>query len=167
MTQGPAFLSITARSAADCAQPNRWRVAAGRAGGLALTRDLSESPLAWLMRRGHISERQFAAGERLRDDLMLAGRPAATTMRWDAAPSAGGARGAPAALDPTLAQIAAKRRFEEAAASAGPGLSDILTRVICLGEGLEVAERALGWPTRAGKLVLAMALDRLAAHYRL
>jgi hypothetical protein len=30
-----------------------------------------------------------------------------------------------------------------------------------------VAECALGWPARAGRLVLTMALDRLADHYRL
>jgi hypothetical protein len=29
------------------------------------------------------------------------------------------------------------------------------------------AETALGWPARAGKLVLGMALDRVADYYRL
>ena len=29
------------------------------------------------------------------------------------------------------------------------------------------AEQALGWPARSGRLVLALALDRLADHYRL
>jgi hypothetical protein len=38
--------------------------------------------------------------------------------------------------------------------------------VVCAGEGLPVAERALGWPARAGRLV-GIALDRLADHYRL
>jgi hypothetical protein len=28
------------------------------------------------------------------------------------------------------------------------------------------AETALGWPARAGKLVLTIALDRIADHYR-
>jgi hypothetical protein len=39
--------------------------------------------------------------------------------------------------------------------------------VLCAGEGLRAAEGALGWPARAGKLVLVIALDRLADHYRL
>jgi hypothetical protein len=29
------------------------------------------------------------------------------------------------------------------------------------------AETALGWPARAGKLVLGLALDRLAKYYRI
>ena len=61
----------------------------------------------------------------------------------------------------------AKRRFEDAVASAGPGLADILWRVVCAGEGMRDAESALGWPARAGKLVLTLALDRLAAYYRI
>ena len=43
----------------------------------------------------------------------------------------------------------------------------MLWRVVCAGEGLETAERALGWPVRAGKLVLQLALDRLVVHYRI
>jgi hypothetical protein len=50
---------------------------------------------------------------------------------------------------------------------AGPGLSDILWRVVCAGEGMRQAEGALGWPARAGKLVLAFALDRVADYYRI
>ena len=65
------------------------------------------------------------------------------------------------------AQIDAKRRFEHAIESAGPGLSDILWRVVCAGEGMREAESALGWPARAGKLVLTFALDRVADYYRI
>ncbi len=132
-----------------------------------VTVNLAESPLAWLTRRGHLSRSQFLAGERLRCDFMLAGQAPRVTMRWDAAPIARGGRSAVAANDPTTAQIGAKARFEAAVTAAGPGLSDVLWRVICMGEGLETAERAMGWPARAGKLVLVLALDRLVAHYRL
>ena len=62
-------------------------------------------------------------------------------------------------------QIAAKRRFDAALAAAGPGLADILWRVVCAGEVLPVAEKALQWPARAGRVVLTLELDRLAAHY--
>jgi hypothetical protein len=46
-------------------------------------------------------------------------------------------------------------------------MSDILWRVVCAGEGMRDAETALGWPARAGKLVLKMALDRVATFYRI
>jgi hypothetical protein len=66
-----------------------------------------------------------------------------------------------------LLQLAARRRFEEAVAAVGDGLTEILWRVVCAGEGMREAERALGWPARAGRVVLGIALDRLADHYRL
>ena len=64
-------------------------------------------------------------------------------------------------------QLAARQRFDGAVAAAGPGLSDILWRVVCAGEGLPDAERALAWPVRSGKLVLRLALDRVAGFYRI
>lgn len=103
----------------------------------------------------------------MRSDYEMAALGARVTMRWDAAPAARGRRGPPDSVDPTLAQISARRRFDGAVAAAGPGLSDIVWRVICAGEGLAVAEKALGWPSRAGKLVLGLALDRVADHYGL
>ena len=129
-----------------------------------VTVNLAESPLAWLVRRGMVTPLQFEASERLRGDFMRAGQAPRVTMRWDPAP---GGRGAGGGLDPTTAQLSARQRFDGAVAAAGPGLTDVLWRVVCLGEGLETAERALGWPNRAGKLVLKLALDRLVAHYGL
>ena len=126
--------------------------------------NLSESPLAWLARRGLLTSRQVAAGERLRADHARAGLSARVTMRWEAAPRSRDERGG-GAQGQALAAIDSKRRFDAAMAAAGPGLSDILWRVACEGSGLADAEKDLGWPTRAGKLVLGMALDRLADHY--
>lgn len=131
-----------------------------------VTVNLAESPLGWLRARGHVDARQFEAGERLRSDYEMAALGPRVTMRWDAAPHASRS-GAPDMLDPTLAQIAARRRFDAAIAAAGPGLADILWRVVCACEGLAVAEKALGWPARGAKLVLGIALDRLANHYGL
>ena len=51
--------------------------------------------------------------------------------------------------------------------ASAPGLGDIVWRIICAGEGMRQAETALGWPARAGKLVLGLALDRIADHYRI
>ncbi len=127
-----------------------------------VTVNLAESPLAWLARRGMVNAAQFTASERLRADFMRAGQAPSVTMRWDPAPTS---RNSGGGNDPTTAQISARQRFDAAVTAAGPGLSDVLWRVICMGEGLETAERALGWPNRAGKLVLKLALDRLVLHY--
>ncbi|MBN8849453.1 MULTISPECIES: DUF6456 domain-containing protein [unclassified Sphingomonas] len=135
-----------------------------RRGGRSVTVNLAESPLSWLAARGLVDARQCEAGERLRGDYERAAIAPATTMRWDVQRVDGGGGDG---LDPAMAGIAAKRRFDAAMAGVGRGLSDILWRVVCAGERLPEAERALGWPTRSGRLVLTLALDRLADHYRL
>lgn len=126
----------------------------------------AEEPLAWLLARGHVSERQYAAGERLRGDFLMAGEAPQITMRWDAGPVTKGRKGPAEALSRTEAQMAAKRRLQGALEAAGGGLSDVLMRTVCLGEGLETAERAMGWPARSGKVVLCLGLDRVAGFYR-
>ena len=131
-----------------------------------VTVNLAESPLGWLLARGMVSQRQFDAGERLRADWERAQLSPSVTMKWDGPPTGKVARGAPDVSDPTTAQLLAKRRFEAAVEAVGPGLSDILWRIVCAGEGMREAEQALGWPARAGRLVLGLALDRLAAFYR-
>ena len=143
------------------------QVFSGLASRRTVTVNVAESPLGWLRARGMVDARQFEAGERLRGDYERAALGPSVTMRWDAAPAAKGRRGAPDAFDPTHAHIAAKRRFDAAMAAAGPGLSDILWRVVCACEGLPAAEKALKWPARAGRLVLTIALDRLADSYGL
>jgi hypothetical protein len=127
--------------------------------------NLSESPLCWLHARGLLSERHYRAGDLLRADWEKAGLGPRVTMRWDAMPAHAGPGGA-GRPDPTLVQLSARERFDGAIRAAGPGLADILWRVACAGEGLAAAEKALGWPTRAGKLVLTLALDRVAGWYR-
>lgn len=132
-----------------------------------VTVNRAESPLGWLFARGLVSQRQFDAGELLRSDWERAQLPPRTTMAWDAAPVAAGRGGMAGGVDLTAAQIDAKRRFHDAVAHAGPGLADILWRVVCAGDGMREAETALGWPARAGKLVLTFALDRVADYYRI
>lgn len=141
----------------------------GSAPGLArsVTVNLAESPLGWLLSRRLVSKRQFDAGERLRGDWERGQLSPRVTMAWGGAPVARSRGGSAQAPDLHGAQIDARKRFEAAVASAGPGLADILWRVVCAGEGMRDAETALGWPARAGKVVLTLALDRLADHYRM
>ena len=132
-----------------------------------VTVNLTESPLGWLFARGHVSRRQLDAGEQLRLDWERAQLAPRVTMAWDAAPVARSRGGTAQLPDLNGAQLDARRRFERAVAEAGPGLADILWRVVCAGEGMRDAETALGWPARAGKLVLGLALDRVADYYRI
>jgi Domain of unknown function (DUF6456) len=135
-------------------------------GGRSVTVNAAESPLGWLLARGFVTQRQYDAGERLRADWERAQLAPRITMAWDSAPITRGRGGSAAAPDLNGAQLDAKRRFNAAVEHAGPGLSDILWRVVCAGEGMRDAETALGWPARAGKLVLSFALDRVADYYR-
>ena len=134
-----------------------------RKGRRSVTVNIAESPLSWLHARGHLDDRQFLAGERLRADWEAAHLSPSLTMNWNPVRTGGTWRG----LEPGERQIAARARFDKAVAQAGPGLCDVLWRVVCAGEGLPDAERALGWPVRSGKLVLGLALDRVAEFYRI
>lgn len=58
-------------------------------------------------------------------------------------------------------------KFQNDLAALGPGLSEIVWQVVIAERGLREAETALGWPARSGTLVLKIALDRLASHYRM
>jgi len=122
-----------------------------------------ESTLGWLKKRGIVDAVQCDAGERLRRDFTMA--QLSPRLGVDlSAPVVLGRRGAKAAVI-TDAALAAKQRFSAAMKSVGPGLSDLLFDVCCHLIGLEDAEHAKGWPRRSGKVVLRIALDRLAMHY--
>jgi hypothetical protein len=133
----------------------------------------SESPLAWLARRKDQDGRpmidavQFAAGERLREDFTRA----AMTPRIGAnltSPVAHGRRtGGDSAMHFSDFVIAAKERLNRALDAVGPEFSGLLLDVCCFLKGLETVERERGWPRRTSKVVLGLALDRLARHYGL
>ena len=129
-----------------------------------VTVNLAESPLSWLHARGHLDDRLFDAGERLRSDFERAQLGPNVTMRWDVVRSK-----TTGEQDLTAGEraISAKARFDGALAEAGKGLSDVLWHVVCANEALAEAERALGWPARSGKLVLRLALERVADFYRI
>lgn len=134
-----------------------------------------ESPLSWLRSRKDrngaplITAYQHEAGERLRADFWRAQMTPKVTASWDGvAGSKRARRGAPgnaAALREHV--IAARQRVERALAAAGPELAGVLLDVCCFLKGLEEAEKSEGWPQRAGKVVLQIALTRLARHYGL
>lgn len=126
--------------------------------------NVAENPVDWLAARGMVTEAQQRAAEKLRFDYERAGLGANVTMNWEAGPMAKSRSGARAG-DASLARMDAHQRFHGAMDAVGAGLGDICWRVICGGEGIGMAEKGLGWPARSGKLVLGMALDRLARFY--
>lgn len=130
-----------------------------------VTVNLGESPLTWLHARKLVDDRQLAAGELLRRDYERAGLAGRVTMLWDAPPSDGNARGPQRAGLEQNGRIDARARFHAAVSHAGRGLGDVLWRVVCAGERLPETEKALGWPSRSGRLVLTLALDRVADYY--
>ncbi len=142
-------------------------------GGAIIVND-AESPLSWLAsRKGPdgrplISQQMFDAGERLRRDFEAGQMSDRVTAQWGTSimPGARGRSGTPdQGLTCNERALAARQRVWQALQNAGPGLSSVLLEVCCLASGLEAAERHLNWPKRSAKLVLVIALERLAAHY--
>jgi hypothetical protein len=87
------------------------------------------------------------------------------TSNWSAA-VADGARGGGAG-EMTDVIVAARQRVRHALDGVGAEFSGLLLDVSCFLKGLEDVERERGWPARSGKVVLQLALDRLARHYGL
>jgi len=132
--------------------------------------NLAETPLGWLRRRkgsngkALLSESQFEAGERLRADFTSAQMSQRVTADWSVQLD-GNRRAGGSDLTVSEKALAARQRFYKALEAAGPGLAEPLVDVCCHLNGLEDAERRMGWPQRSGKVVLAIALERLADHY--
>ena len=135
----------------------------------------AESPIAWLRRRKDkdgepmISQPQFDAGERLRADFWFAQMTPRVTANWSAVGSMGRRRksGSGSSSDMLDNVAAAREQVGRALAVVGPELAGVLIDVCCHLKGLEAAEREAGWPQRSGKVVLQLALTRLARHYGL
>lgn len=133
--------------------------------------NLAESPLLILGRKkdrngqSYLTADLIEAGERLREDFECAQMGPRVAQNWDRFLATGDA---PAPQrGPLEGPTAARERLSKAMTALGPGLSDVVLRVCCLLEGLEAAERRLGWSARSGKVVLKIALQRLALHYQI
>ena len=131
--------------------------------------NIAESPLLVLARRRDANGQPFldsgmvTAGERLREDFELAQMGVRVTQNWDGFMTAG----IDAGFSPGGGggSEAARGRVAEALRELGPGMGDLVLRVCCFLEGIEMTERRLGWSARSGKVVLRLALMRLERHY--
>jgi len=133
--------------------------------------NLNESPLSGLARRKGADGKPFLsaplvlAAERLREDFERAQLGPRVAQNWDRFLTSadrgvfgdGGIGEGPAA---------ARKRVLDAMDHLGPGLSDVVMRVCCFLEGMESAERRLGWSARSGKVVLKIGLQRLLEFYQ-
>lgn len=133
--------------------------------------DEAESPLGWLARRRgrdgapFLNAAQIEAGERFRRDVEIAQIRQRVTSDWSGAVGSG--RRGPQDLNVSDLAIAARQRLERAAEAVGAELNNLLLDVCGLQKGLELVERERFWPPRSAKVVLRIALDRLATHFGL
>lgn len=133
--------------------------------------NLSESPLAGLARRKGSDGKPFLgpelvqAGERLREDFERAQMGPRLGQNWDRFLSGSDRGGFMADGGIAEGPMDARKRVSEALDALGPGLGDVVMRVCCFLEGLESAEKRLGWSARSGKVVLKIGLQRLLQHY--
>ena len=141
-------------------------------GRVSVVVDEIESPISWLARRRGrdgrplIEVHQLQSGERLRADFTRALLMPRTTSNWSnplAAARHGGGTERADLLTETI--VAARQRVRHALDAVGPEFSGLLVDVCCFLKGLEGIERERAWPARSGKIVLQLALDRLARHY--
>ncbi len=128
----------------------------------------SESPLGWLRSRkdktgrGYISELQFEAGERLRGDFTYAQLWGTVKSNWRSERSSRSDTKIDAVADSVYD---ARDRLQRALSAVGPELSGVLMDVCCFLKSLKQIESERQWPQRTAKIVLGLALDRLATHY--
>lgn len=132
--------------------------------------NLCESPLGWLagrkdksgqslLRKSHVE-----AGEKLRQDYEAGHFEGHLTAVYEPVPLAGG-RWVGVHMNASERRVMAKAHYDAAMKAMGPGLSDVAFSVCCHQRGLTFTERELGWPSRSAKVILKIALDRLAEHY--
>jgi len=130
-----------------------------------------ESPVTALARRRDRDGKPFltpelvTAAEKLREDFEIAQMGPRVAQDWEGFLTPGCRTGFRPAGTGDRGQGAARERVAQALRELGPGLGDMALRCCCYLEGLETAEKHLGWSARSGKIVLRIALLRLRRHY--
>lgn len=132
--------------------------------------NITDSPLDWLVsRKGKdgmplIGPAHYEAGCRLRDDYETSHLQPKMAFSYEPIPVSQARRGA-SDLNMSERRLAAQSRYDAAVVCMGPDLADVARRVCCGQQGLRTVEAELGWPVRSAKIVLRIALERLANHY--
>jgi len=120
----------------------------------------AESALLLLFRRGLLEPQEVEAGEKLRRDYTIGQLTPRMSVDYAAVLHTRSHR-------PDMAEtaLAARQRFNAAMKSLGPSLGDVVFDICCYLKGLEESEKARSWPRGSAKVVLRLALQRLAAFY--
>ena len=155
------------------AQHGEWgtKDVGGEEGSRRVRYNLAESPVAVLGRRRDKDGKLFLeqdlveAAERLREDFELAQMGPRVAQNWDRFLTGGDRGGFNSDSGGAEGPRAARDRVALALRDLGPGLGDVALRVCCFLEGIEAAERRMGWAARSGKIVLRIALQPLRRHY--
>ena len=136
--------------------------------------NIGESPIGWLAKRKgpdgkpFLTPEEVEAAEKLRTDFEMAQMGPSVAQNWQKFLTPGDKySGTPVPGNPGDGALMARDRFMKALSVIGPGLADVAMRTCCFLEGLEACERRMGWSARSGKVVLKLALQRLADHYGL
>lgn len=129
----------------------------------------AESPVMVLARRRdkdgipYLDSAHVMAAERLREDFELSAM-SEETIDW-AAYLAGQGRGVITGDVAGFGPQAAQARVAAVLDDLGYGLGDAVLRCCCQLDGMEQLEKDMDWSARSGKVVLKIALSRLAHHY--
>ncbi len=135
----------------------------------------STAPLALYARRRDLggqpilTSTQREAGERLAADFHRAQLMPRVTVQWSAlalAQDRNARRAGPGAgVEKSDDAAAARQRVHMALDVVGSDMAGVLIDICCFEVGLEQSEKKHSLPQRSGKVVLQMALTRLARHY--
>ncbi len=115
-----------------------------------------------------LSVAEFAAGEKLRQDYAGSTMGNMSASNWGAVRQGrSAARAAYCADDRHVRSLDGRRRVMDALAAVGPVLDRVLFSLLLREQDLQTMEQNCHWPKRSGKIVLKIALARLAHFYRL
>lgn len=133
--------------------------------------DVQHSPIIKLYNRQrniahkYLNAIHVEAGQKLFDYFVTANLEPNVTMDWERLKSVKQSHHTgQSGNDFSEQTYLARQQLYDCLKYTGPEFAAVLVEICLFGNGLEATERTMNWPARSGKLLLTMALDRLAEH---